>query len=179
MVLGDVEGLMTAKVKVKGKTATTKSYEQMLFVFNPNGTFNLSKDTTNILGTWKQKKNNFNVYFSLSNVQPYFDSVENEIYAEQGLTVNIYATSVVLKGKENKDGTIKGTLTAKATVYYIDYNMKGNMSISYPFTGTQQVSSMSSVNQQDNIYFEESASFPDLLTDVIAETIIDAIDDSE
>jgi len=168
-VLGswDVEGLMTVKVKVKGKTATTKSYEQMLFAFNPDETFNLSEDTINILGTWKQKKKNFNVYFSLTDLQQYCDEVEHDVYMQYGITVYVLPKSITLKGTEKKDGTIKGTLTFKTSVYYVDSNKTGNMTLSYPFTGTQQ----------DNIYLQESASFPDLLTDVIAETILDGIDD--
>jgi hypothetical protein len=54
------------------------------------------------------------------------------------------------------------------------------MSIAYPFTGTHQVISLSSVMQQDDKYYKEPASFSNLLKDLIVETILDdADDDSE
>lgn len=173
----DVGGMMKTTVKLKGKSSTTKSYEHMLFVFNPEKTFLINVDPVNIPGTWKQKKKNFNVYFSLSDLQQFCDEIEQGVYVESGLTVDVLPKSITLKGTEKKDGTIKGTLTIKASVYYVDYQKQASMSISYPFTGTQQVNSLSSVMQQDDKYFKESASFADLLKDLIAETILDDIDD--
>lgn len=182
----DVEGMVTDKIKVKGKSATVKSYEQMLYTFNPDGTFSISFSTTGdittgdlitIPGIWKQKKNLFYVYTSLGDLGPYIDYLQNAVYTKYGLTVYVFPTSITLNGSEKKNNTIKGTLTFKASVYYVDYQTQAKMSISYPFTGMEQFNSTAYIMRRDDKFLKHSESFMDLIEESIDETVMDNTDD--
>lgn len=169
----DIEGMMKESVTVKGKSVTVNLYDTMLYVFNPDGTCSIG-NTINIPCHWKENKTTFNVYISYADLQPFIDLLQNEVYTKYGLTIYFLPTSITLNGTENiKKNTIKGTLTLKATVYYVNYKKAGNMSVSYPFTGKREINSTALILREDDKSLKESASLLDSIAESIAATLVD------
>lgn len=139
----DVIGALTVKVSVKGwgsKTVRTSASD--LFTFDASGAFTM----IDMVGTWSEIKNKFNVTLDPSHMQTYFESM----LAYAGYPADVTVTSAVFTGKENvKSGAISGKISITMGVHLINENVFGTMKATINYKGSKQAA-IATMQQGEN-----------------------------
>ena len=128
----EVHGTVTARVTIKGHSASSSSYFYDEFTFESDGDFS----TIEFDGTWTQTKRNFWVFIDSDELEDYFE----DVLWYQGYDVGLTVTKNIFKGKESKTGnTINGKWNLKMDAYFYDYGLGGKISVVTTFTGSRGV----------------------------------------
>lgn len=135
--LAAVEGSWTiggragVTVKVQGSRAhSSHQYASDLFTFSPGGTFTM----VDASGTWTQTRSQFTVTLNAAEIEVLYE----QMFADEGYTVDVTATSLVLKGRETPSGErLRGKMTMRLELYIYNAGLPGKVKASYTFTGSR------------------------------------------
>lgn len=108
-------------------------------VFNVDGSFQMA----DFEGIWHQEGRKFTVNLDPHNLESFFQESLIDIF---GWTADVDLKKVFLTGKEMSDGTIKGKLAIKMTIYVQDLGSEGRIKVSSKFTGTRIIKIINSEN---------------------------------
>lgn len=125
-------GRATVMVKVQGSPAhRDHQYASDLFTFHPGGAFTM----VDASGSWTQTRLNFNVTLNAADIEALYE----QMFADEGYTVDVTVTSLVLKGRETPSGErLRGKMTMRLELYIYYAGLPGKVKASYTFTGTRQ-----------------------------------------
>lgn len=126
-----VGGRAGVTVKVQGSRAqSSHQYASDLFTFYPGGAFTM----VDVSGTWTQTRSQFTVTLNAADIEALYE----QMFADQGYTVDVTVTSLVLKGRETPSGErLRGKMTMRLGLYIYYAGLPGKVKASYTFTGSR------------------------------------------
>lgn len=156
-----IGGRAGVTVKVQGSRArSSHQYASDLFTFSPGGAFTM----VDASGTWTQTRSQFAVTLNAADIEALYE----QVFADQGYTVDVTVTSLVLKGKETASGErLRGKLTMLLQLYIYNAGLPGKVKATYTFTGSRQSPSPAPL--------AESTPSAPTLREAVAKTVADTI----
>ena len=147
----DIQGKQTVKFSVKGYgSQTQKKTFSDEFTFDDDGQFEM----TAMDGTWSQTGKKFTTYLDPASVIQYIeDSISAELYSNN---ISVEVTKMTFGGKEQKNGTIKGTYKLYISFYIEDYDLTGKITVSGSFKGTPRQFYTTSIVEKESSDMSES-----------------------